>query len=94
MRATSVRLAGGDVDRDTLLTALLDALDAWRARLEGEGFAPVRERWRALADTLGRRVSVDGVTGTAVDVDGDGALLIDDGVAWRRVLGGVVSEVD
>ena len=94
MRATSVRLAGGDVDRDTLLTALLDALDAWRARLEGEGFAPVRERWRALADTLGRRVSVDGVTGTAVDVDGDGALLIDDGVAWRRVLGGVVNEVD
>jgi BirA family transcriptional regulator, biotin operon repressor / biotin---[acetyl-CoA-carboxylase] ligase len=93
-RATSVRLAGGDVDRDTLLTALLDALDGWRARLEGEGFAPVRERWRALADTLGRRVSVDGVTGTAVDVDGDGALLIDDGVAWRRVLGGVVSEVD
>ncbi|HEY2994282.1 MAG TPA: biotin--[acetyl-CoA-carboxylase] ligase [Methylomirabilota bacterium] len=94
MRATSVRLAGGDVDRDTLLTALLDALDVWRARLEREGFAPVRERWRALADTLGRRVSVDGVTGTAVDVDGDGALLIDDGVAWRRVLGGVVSEVD
>ena len=93
-RATSVRLAGGDVDRDTLLAALLDALDGWRARLEGEGFAPVRERWRALADTLGRRVSVDGVTGTAVDVDGDGALLIDDGVAWRRVLGGVVSEVD
>ena len=93
-RATSVRLAGGKADRDGVLAALLDAFDAWRTRLEQEGFAPVRARWRALADTLGRRVSVDGVTGTAVDVDDDGALLIDNGRGRSRVTAGVVSEVD
>ena len=93
-RATSVHLAGGKADRDGVLAALLEAFDAWRTRLEQEGFAPVRARWRALADTLGRRVSVDGVTGTAVDVDDDGALLVDDGRGRNRVTAGVVNEVD
>ena len=89
--ATSVRLAGGgDLDRDVLLVALLEALDRWRARLESEGFAPVRTRWRSLADTLGRTVSVDGVTGVAVDVDDDGALLVDEGGRRRRVVAGDV----
>ncbi|HTO11884.1 MAG TPA: biotin--[acetyl-CoA-carboxylase] ligase [Candidatus Binatia bacterium] len=87
-RATSVRLAGGAVDREALLTGLLDALDRWRGRLEREGFAPVRERWRALADTLGRTVTVEGVTGVAVDVDDDGALLLEVDGHRRRVVGG------
>ena len=94
-RATSVRLAGGrDVDRDTLLTEVLARLDHWRGRLEMEGFEPVRERWRALADTLGRPVSVDGVAGVAVDLDDDGALLVadDHGVRRRVVAGDVVEE--
>jgi BirA family transcriptional regulator, biotin operon repressor / biotin---[acetyl-CoA-carboxylase] ligase len=92
-RATSVRLANGrEVERDTLLSALLARLDHWRDRLESEGFAPVRERWRALADTLGRAVSVDGVDGVAVDLDEDGALLVEDahGVRRRVVAGDVV----
>ena len=93
-RATSVRLAGGEADREGVLAALLEAFDGWRSRLEREGFAPVRARWRALADTLGRRVSVDGVTGTAVDVDDDGALLVENGRGHSRVTAGIVSEVD
>lgn len=87
-RATSVRLAGGAADRDALLAALLDAVDRWRGRLEREGFAPVRERWRALADTLGRTVTVEGVTGVAVDVDDDGALLLEVDGHRRRVVAG------
>jgi BirA family biotin operon repressor/biotin-[acetyl-CoA-carboxylase] ligase len=84
-RATSVWLASGRlVDRDSLLAALLDALGDWRRRLERQGFAPVRERWRALADTLGRTVTVDGVTGRAVDVDATGALVVDDADGRRR----------
>ena len=93
-RATSVWLATGClVERDTLLPALLDTWDHWRWRLEREGFAPVRERWRALADTLGRTVTVDGVTGLAVDVDTTGALVVDDAEGRRRrILAGDISE--
>jgi BirA family biotin operon repressor/biotin-[acetyl-CoA-carboxylase] ligase len=83
--ATSVWLVSGRlVDRDSLLAALLDALGEWRRRLERQGFAPIRKRWRALADTLGRAVTVDGVSGIAVDVDADGALVVADADGRRR----------
>jgi BirA family biotin operon repressor/biotin-[acetyl-CoA-carboxylase] ligase len=90
--ATSLWLVSGRrVDRDSLLAALLDALGDWRGRLERQGFAPVRARWCALADTLGRAVSVDGVTGIAVDVDADGALVVADADGRRcRVVSGEV----
>lgn len=94
-RAISVRLANGrDVDRDTLLSELLARLDLWRDRLETGGFAPVRERWCALADTLGRAVSVDGIDGVAADLDDDGALLVEDAHGFRRrvVAGDVVEQ--
>jgi BirA family transcriptional regulator, biotin operon repressor / biotin---[acetyl-CoA-carboxylase] ligase len=90
-RATSVRLATGRrVDADALLTALLESLDTWRTRLETEGWAPIRERWRTLTETLGRRVSIDGVEGVAVDVDEDGALIVAEGDVRRRVVAGEV----
>jgi BirA family biotin operon repressor/biotin-[acetyl-CoA-carboxylase] ligase len=90
-RATSVRLATGRrVDADTLLTALLESLDAWRTRLETEGWAPIRERWCALTETLGRRVSIDDVQGIAVDVEEDGALIVVEGDVRRRVVAGEV----
>ena len=91
-RATSVALETGHaVDRETMLAALLEEFDAWRARLEGEGFGPVRERWKSLSDTIGRHVTVDGVSGTARDLDGDGALLIDVGDGVRRVIAGEIT---
>lgn len=90
-QATSIALeTGRAVDRETMLTALLEAFDAWRARLEQEGFGPVRERWRRLSDTVGRHVAVDGVAGTAVDLDADGALLVDVGGAVKRVIAGEI----
>jgi BirA family biotin operon repressor/biotin-[acetyl-CoA-carboxylase] ligase len=94
-RATSVWLATGRrVDRDTLLSALLEALAVWRGRLEREGFAPVRARWRALGDTLGRRVAFPGGMGIAVDLDEDGALVVDTGGARHRVVAGDVLPLD
>ena len=91
-RATSVALETGHAaDRETMLAALLEEFDAWRARLEGEGFGPVRERWKSLSDTIGRHVTVDGVSGTATDLDGDGALLIDVGDGVRRVIAGEIT---
>jgi BirA family transcriptional regulator, biotin operon repressor / biotin---[acetyl-CoA-carboxylase] ligase len=93
--ATSVALETGRAPgREAVLTALLEEFDGWRERLEGEGFGPVREAWRRLADTLGRRVTVDTVTGIAADLDVDGALLIDVGGSLKRVLAGAVSSSD
>jgi BirA family biotin operon repressor/biotin-[acetyl-CoA-carboxylase] ligase len=91
-RATSVWLASGrGVDREVLLAALLDAVGEWRRRLEYRGFAAVRTRWRELSDTLGRSVTVDGVSGVAVDVDVDGALVVNDAEGRRhRVVAGDV----
>jgi BirA family transcriptional regulator, biotin operon repressor / biotin---[acetyl-CoA-carboxylase] ligase len=90
-RATSVALEiGQPVERDAALTALLSAFDDWRTRLERDGLAPIRARWLAVADTIGRRVSVDGVTGVAVDLDVDGALVLQDGERRHRVVAGEV----
>lgn len=95
-RATSVAIETGRViARDTVLSALLQAFDEWRGRLEGEGMSPVRARWLALADTIGRRVSIDGVTGVAVDLDLDGALVLEDAGRRHRVMAGeVVDEAE
>lgn len=90
-RATSVALeTGRAVEREPVLTALLGAFDVWRGRLESDGFAPVRQRWLALSETIGRRVSVDGRAGLALDVDLDGALLLQDETGLRRVLAGPI----
>jgi BirA family transcriptional regulator, biotin operon repressor / biotin---[acetyl-CoA-carboxylase] ligase len=91
-RATSVVLETGvELNRDHALGTLLDAFDHWRMELERDGFAPVRERWLALAETIGRHVSADGIAGTAVDLAMDGALIVDDGVSRRRIVAGEVS---
>jgi len=93
-RATSVLLETGKiVERDAALAALLEAFDGWRAQLERDGLAPVRARWLALADTIGRRVSVDGVTGVAVDLDADGALVLEVGGRRHRVVAGELGVV-
>jgi BirA family transcriptional regulator, biotin operon repressor / biotin---[acetyl-CoA-carboxylase] ligase len=91
-RATSVLLETGvELERDQVLEALLATFDGWRLRLERDGFAPVRERWLALTETIGRRVSADGVEGTAVDLATDGALIVEEGVTRHRIVAGEVS---
>jgi BirA family biotin operon repressor/biotin-[acetyl-CoA-carboxylase] ligase len=90
-RATSVAIETGlAVDREALLTALLDRFDGWRQRLEAEGFDVVRRRWLALSDTIGRAVTVDGASGVALDLDAEGALVLDTGGVRRRVLAGAL----
>jgi BirA family biotin operon repressor/biotin-[acetyl-CoA-carboxylase] ligase len=92
-RATSLALEAHALPgRAQVLDAVLDELQRWRAVLEKDGFAPVRERWLALADGLGARVTVDGVTGVIVDLDGDGALVLDADGARHRVVAGEVQE--
>jgi BirA family transcriptional regulator, biotin operon repressor / biotin---[acetyl-CoA-carboxylase] ligase len=94
-RATSVALeTDRRVDRETLLGALLEALDRQRADLERGALADVLERWRALSDTLGRTVIVDDVRGVATDIDDGGALVVADDDGRRHlVVAGEVGEV-
>src|SRR5262249_55990945 len=59
-RATSVALeTGRAVDRDTLLGALLEEFDAWRARLEGEGFASLPQPLSSLTPPTPPNAPVD-----------------------------------
>ena len=92
LEATSLALAGGGSDRESVLAAVLAEVTRWRQRLEQDGFEVVRARWMALATTPGRQVRVESVVGTALGLDEDGALLIDDGTATVRVLAGDVLE--
>jgi BirA family biotin operon repressor/biotin-[acetyl-CoA-carboxylase] ligase len=88
-RATSVVLETGRlVDRETLLAAWLEAFARWRRRWETEGFDPVRQRWQALSDTLGRWVAVEGAEGVATALDDAGALVVVTPQGPRRVLAG------
>ena len=52
----------------------------------------MRERWLALNDTIGDAVSIDGLTGLARDLDGAGALLVDDGATVHRVIAGATDD--
>lgn len=93
-RATSLAIeAGRAPDRDALLDELLRAFVAWRARLEREGFAPVRDRWLALSETIGRTVVRAEGTGVAVGLDDDGALLVRAGGAVHRIVAGDLVEM-
>src|SRR6185295_4186783 len=86
-RATSIADEGGSPDREALL-----AIGRWRARLERDGFEPVRAQWMAQTGMLGRPVTVEGVAGTALGIDTDGALLVQTETGPTRVLAGDVVE--
>ena len=65
--------------------------------LEEDGFAPIIARWREYAVTLGQEVHVigaigkDSFDGRAIDIDEEGALLVETEGGVRRVLAGDVS---
>jgi BirA family biotin operon repressor/biotin-[acetyl-CoA-carboxylase] ligase len=77
-RVTSLALeTGGPHDRERLCEALLASLDRWYRIFLGDGFLPVRAAWRSLSVTLGEEVNASGVTGRALDLDEDGALVVE-----------------
>jgi BirA family biotin operon repressor/biotin-[acetyl-CoA-carboxylase] ligase len=92
--ATSVRMETGlERSVDDALGPVLERFGGWRARLERDGFGALRTRWLAIADTVGRRVAIDGMTGVAVDLADDGALLVEHGGARRRIVAGELTVV-
>jgi BirA family biotin operon repressor/biotin-[acetyl-CoA-carboxylase] ligase len=89
--AVSLRMLGASADRAGVALALLEALDAWLERARAD-WPAVRAAWRQASQTLGRPVRVGGVAGTAVDLDDDGALLVDTAAGRRRVVAGDLEE--
>jgi BirA family biotin operon repressor/biotin-[acetyl-CoA-carboxylase] ligase len=68
------------VDRHALLRAILNELERLYAPFCAGDRTSVLEQWKALSDTPGKRVRVETTTGVvegeAVDIDGDGALVV------------------
>ena len=89
--ATSVLLERGQpAPRALLAAACFTALEDWVDRHAEEGFAPIRDAWRARSVTLGREVLVREATrelrGVAEDIDEAGALLVRTPAGVERVL--------
>jgi len=94
--ATSLADLGGQaVDRVALLDRVLDGLSAEVGSLEG-GRSPLH-RYRTRCRTLGRRVDVSvgdrTISGTAIDLDLDGALVVETADGPRRIPNGEVQRV-
>jgi BirA family biotin operon repressor/biotin-[acetyl-CoA-carboxylase] ligase len=92
-----IRGAGaiGPVDAEALLTAFLVR---FRELLDGPP-SGVGHRWRAISDTLGRRVHAtttrgEVIRGIAADIDDDGALLLDGDAGRVRVAFGEIEHVE
>jgi BirA family biotin operon repressor/biotin-[acetyl-CoA-carboxylase] ligase len=88
--ATSLAVAGSVVDRDSLLRAMLRALEArYRGWCDG-AVTDLQQTYRERSRTIGRdvRVLLPGgreLFGRAVDVDVSGGLLVDDGSRQQLV---------
>jgi BirA family biotin operon repressor/biotin-[acetyl-CoA-carboxylase] ligase len=90
--ATSLLLAGGAVDRERLLAAVLDEfgllLDRWTAAAGDVDASGLRADYRAACGTIGARVRLQlpgggQVVGQAMDVAVDGSLVIADAFGVR-----------
>ena len=89
--ATSLRAeVGADVDRRRFAATLLERFASLAGTVDRSD--RILSTWRDRASTLGRRVRVEtpggAVTGTAVDVESPGALVIDTDEGTRRVHAG------
>jgi BirA family transcriptional regulator, biotin operon repressor / biotin---[acetyl-CoA-carboxylase] ligase len=96
--ATSVSHARGQrVPRALFTAALWVRLENWLDLHQERGFRPVREAWRALAETLGQDVLVKTerreFRGRAEDVDDAGALLVRTPDGLERVVAGDVEQI-
>jgi BirA family biotin operon repressor/biotin-[acetyl-CoA-carboxylase] ligase len=94
--ATSLKIEiGRTVSRKAFLQFLLRELEGWYSIFLKEGSGAVLKAWRDRAHIKGRRVKVtsfrETLAGVAVDVDSDGALILEteDGKRKRIVAGDI-----
>ena len=94
--ATSILVEkGAPVSRLDLLIRVLECLEELYLAVKESGFEAVLTAWRRESITLGRMVNViapdKSYQGKAVDIDGDGALMVETEQGMERVLAGDVS---
>jgi BirA family biotin operon repressor/biotin-[acetyl-CoA-carboxylase] ligase len=94
--ATSLKIEMGEtISRKAFLQFLLLELEKWYTIFLREGSSFILKAWRDRAQIKGRRVKVvsfgESIVGTAIDVDSDGALILEtaDGKRKRVVAGDV-----
>lgn len=94
--ATSLRAEGAtEATVETMLEGFARHFQSWVSRWLDEGFAPVREAWRERARGLGEAIRVrlpdTEASGTFLDLEPDGALLLGlaDGTRQRIAAGDV-----
>jgi len=91
--ATSISVElGEDVDIELLLSCLLERLDHHLPYLDGDPFR-ILQSWRRHSETLGKRVEValdsdETVEGLAIDIDPDGALILETDSGRRKIVAG------
>ena len=88
-------IKGYKISRLELLNAVLKELEIAYEQVVERGFIPMLNEWRELSITLGKNVNVVGsgreFSGLAMDIDQDGALLVQTQQCLERVLAGDVS---
>lgn len=98
--ATSLsQITGRNIPRLALLNSILSHLEELYINVQQDGFALVLDLWRKYSITLNQQIKVIGTNnsdaetfeGTAVDIDTDGALLVNTNGQIKRVLAGDVS---
>jgi BirA family biotin operon repressor/biotin-[acetyl-CoA-carboxylase] ligase len=94
--ATSLKIEMGEtISRKIFLQFLLSELERWYTIFLEEGSAVILKAWRDWADIEGRQVKVtsfgEAIVGTAIDVDSDGALILETmGGGRKRIVAGDV----
>jgi len=87
----------GEIAPATMLTAFIGRLAEWLKVWREGGFAPIREAWLARAIGLGEPIRVRLERGTLdgrfLDLDDDGALLLDSAGGRRRIAAGEIFPV-
>ncbi len=96
--ATSLsQIAGKNISRLKLISRIIYHLEQLYITAQEKGFTPIFDEWRRYSITLNQHIKVIGIgenesfEGTAVDIDSDGALLINTDGQIKRVLAGDVS---
>ncbi len=98
--ATSIMiLTQKPVDRTDFTRRLIQNLDRCYGDLEDKGFSSVARRWEGFFRLRGKRVRVEmmnqPISGKAMGIDGDGALIVEDEEGTlRKIVAGDVIPID